>query len=172
MDICCIKKESDTELSETIIFIFRWYHNTAQCYIYLSDISISNYNNNDQSQHWWKPAFRKSRWFIRNWTFQELLVPEFIEFFFHEDEFFSNKKALEQQIHEITEIPIKVLQEILLSNFSIDKKISWIEIYETKYKENKTYFLFGIFDIFLYVQYDKEKNKVFCQLKQQLYQDN
>src|SRR5690348_14507641 len=41
IDTCCIDKTSSAELSEAITSMFRWYHESAQCYVYLSDVSIS-----------------------------------------------------------------------------------------------------------------------------------
>jgi hypothetical protein len=40
VDTCSIHKRSSAELSESINFIFRWYHSASKCYVYLSDISI------------------------------------------------------------------------------------------------------------------------------------
>ena len=39
VDTCCIDKSNNTELSEAINSMFRWYRNTAKCYVYLSDVS-------------------------------------------------------------------------------------------------------------------------------------
>lgn len=39
VDTCCIDKSNNTELSEAINSMFRWYRNAAKCYVYLSDVS-------------------------------------------------------------------------------------------------------------------------------------
>ncbi|KAF1932604.1 HET-domain-containing protein [Didymella exigua CBS 183.55] len=39
IDTCCINKESNAELSLAINSMFRWYRNSARCYVYLSDVS-------------------------------------------------------------------------------------------------------------------------------------
>src|SRR6266480_2559299 len=76
VDTCCINKADNSELSEAINSMFRWYHNATKCYVYLSDVSINSPYKNDQfSQSTWEPAFHKSRWFTRGWTLQELLAP-------------------------------------------------------------------------------------------------
>src|ERR1700760_1117571 len=67
VDTCCINKSNHSELSEAIISMFRWYRNSAKCYVYLADVSTKDWR--------WKPAFRKSRWFSRGWTLQELIAP-------------------------------------------------------------------------------------------------
>jgi hypothetical protein len=39
IDTCCINKENQAELSLAIDSMFRWYRNSARCYVYLSDVS-------------------------------------------------------------------------------------------------------------------------------------
>ena len=69
VDTCCIDKSTSTELQEAINSKFRWYRNAARCYVYLSDVSITNLSqNHDQSELTWEPAFQASRWFTRGWT--------------------------------------------------------------------------------------------------------
>ena len=69
VDTCCIDKSSSAELSEAINSMFRWYHDAAKCYVYLSDVLIGGSVGSDlSSQGIWKPAFQHSRWFIRGWT--------------------------------------------------------------------------------------------------------
>jgi hypothetical protein len=41
VDTCCIDKRDNTELTEAINSMFRWYRNAAKCYTYLSDVSVS-----------------------------------------------------------------------------------------------------------------------------------
>src|SRR5579859_3208065 len=105
----CIDKSSSAELSETINSMFRWYHNAAKCYVYLSDVSIYDSDKNNQF-FTWESAFLKSRWFTRGWTLQELIAPASVEFFSLEGKRLGDKKSLEQQIHEITGIAVQALQ--------------------------------------------------------------
>ncbi|KAF1831217.1 NACHT-domain-containing protein, partial [Decorospora gaudefroyi] len=39
VDTCCINKANKAELSLAIQSMFRWYHHSARCYVYLSDVS-------------------------------------------------------------------------------------------------------------------------------------
>ena len=71
VDTCCIDKRDAVELSEAINSMFRWYRKSARCYVYLSDVSVQGAGQN---------AFRKSRWFTRGWTFQELIAPTSVDF--------------------------------------------------------------------------------------------
>ena len=77
VDTCCIDKSNNTELLEAINSMFRWYRNATKCYVYLSDVSANDHDLTNP----WELAFRKSRWFTRGWTLQELLAPPSIEFF-------------------------------------------------------------------------------------------
>jgi hypothetical protein len=45
VDSCRIKKSSNSNLSESINYIFRWYRRAAKCYVYLSDISIGEHDD-------------------------------------------------------------------------------------------------------------------------------
>ena len=90
-----------------------------------------------------------SKWFTRGWTLQELLAPKSVEFFSQESESLSTKNTLEQQIHEITVIPVAALLMAPLCGFSVDERMRWAEKQKTKKPEDKAYCLLGIFDIFM-----------------------
>src|ERR1700761_9261600 len=139
VDTCCINKPNNTELSEAIISMFRWYRNAAKCYVYLGDVSTNSRR--------WKPEFRKSRWFTRGWTLQELIAPAIVEFFSKEGQLLGSKKSLEQQLHEITGVAIQALQGNSLSVFTVQERLSWAEFRETKREEDKAYSLLGIFNV-------------------------
>jgi hypothetical protein len=82
VDTCCIDKRNDAEVSRSINSMFRWYRNARRCYVYLSDVSSPPVDtNNECNPRPWESDFRKSRWFTRGWTLQELLAPASIEFF-------------------------------------------------------------------------------------------
>src|SRR5277367_329576 len=99
VDTCCIDKSNNTELSEAINSMFRWYRDAAKCYVYLSDVSTHNSDENDEfSESSWGPDFWKSRWFTRGWTLQELIAPVSVEFFSEEGKRLGDKKSLEQPI--------------------------------------------------------------------------
>ncbi|KAF1814099.1 hypothetical protein P152DRAFT_465803 [Eremomyces bilateralis CBS 781.70] len=151
VDTCCIDKSSSAELSEAITSMFHWYRNAIKCYVYLEDVSMNTYDQMDQS--FWEPAFRRSRWFTRGWTLQELIAPTSVEFFSSEGQHLGDKQSLERQLHEITKIKIEALQGHGLSEFSIDERFSWADNRETKREEDKAYSLLGIFNIFMSPHY-------------------
>jgi hypothetical protein len=47
VDICYIDKSNNTELAEAINLMFRWYRDADKCYVYLSGISESTSNNDN-----------------------------------------------------------------------------------------------------------------------------
>jgi hypothetical protein len=169
VDTCCIDKLSSAVLSEAIISMFRWYHNAAKCYVYLSDISRPAFDVNDKfNQLPCELAFRKSRWFTRGWTLQELLAPASVEFFSKDWEQLGDKKSLERLIHEITGIPVRALQGSPLSNFSVTERLLWAEKRKTTREEDKAYSLLGIFNIQIPVLYGEGRENAFKRLREEI----
>jgi hypothetical protein len=160
IDTCCIDKSNSTELSEALNSMFRWYCDAAQCYVYLSDVSARGSG--------WESAFRKSRWFTRGWTLQELLAPRSVEFFSGEGERLGDKNSLDQQVREITGIPIDALQGKSLSSFSVPVRISWARKRETKREEDKAYSLMGIFGIHMSPIYGEGEAEAFERLHSEI----
>jgi hypothetical protein len=80
VDSCCINRSDETELSVSINSMFRWYSLAQVCYIYLSDVpggqTWDDHNTEDS-------AFRRSKWFTRSWTLQELIAPKIVVIFDH-----------------------------------------------------------------------------------------
>lgn len=156
IDTCCIDKTSSAELQEAITAMFSWYRNSTKCYAYLSDVSVRQQDLNDIDQ--WQKAVRKSRWFTRGWTLQELLAPATVELFSTEGSFLGDKKSLEDIIHEVTKIPRQALRGADMSDFSVSDRLSWAEHRHTKRPEDKAYSLLGIFNLFIPLIYGEGKN--------------
>lgn len=164
VDTCCIDKSYGPELQEAITSMFRWYRHADQCYVYLSDVSVNN-EGKDGTGKRWKPAFRKSRWFTRGWTLQELIAPKVVEFFSHEGDLLGSKNSLQQLIHEITQIPIEALRGDPLSDFSVNARLRWAENRVTKRQEDRAYSLMGIFDVFMLLIYGEGEHAFVRQQK-------
>jgi WD40 repeat protein len=166
VDTCCIDKSNSTELSEAINSMFRWYRNAARCYVYLTDVLT-----NDRTGLFpepWEAPFRNSRWFTRGWTLQELIAPPSVEFFCPNGKRLGDKKSLEQQLYEITGIPVSALQSSSpLSNFGFEERVLWARNRDTKRKEDLVYSLLGIFDISIPVIYGEGKENAFRRLKRE-----
>jgi NACHT domain/Heterokaryon incompatibility protein (HET) len=169
VDSCCIKKSSDSELSESINSMFRWYRRAAKCYVYLWDVSTTKRKRGgEKAQDTWEQAFRESRWFTRGWTLQELLAPTSVEFFSKEGNRLGNKQSLEQLIHKITGIPVLALRGPILSQFSADQKFDWAKNRKTAREEDWAYSLLGIFEISIPVIYGEGRTKAVRRLRKEI----
>jgi hypothetical protein len=157
VDTCCINKGEHVELQDAINSMFRWYQGSAQCYVYLWDVSTSD----ELPEASWEPSFRASRWFTRGWTLQELLAPREVNFFSKEGKNLGDRRTLERQIHEITGIAISALRAMPLSSFSIEERLSWIKGRKTTRKEDKVYSLLGMFGIYMLPNYGEGEEYAF-----------
>ena len=154
VDTCCIDKSTSDELSTAINSMFRWYQRASKCYVYLSDVFVpEEVTDAEAFRIMWEEAFRRSRWFMRGWTLQELLAPATVEFFSKEGKRLGSRISLEQEIHEITKIPIRVLRGKSLTEFSVEERMTWAAKRTTTLKEDKVYCLLGIFGVFLSLIY-------------------
>ncbi|ORY08455.1 heterokaryon incompatibility protein-domain-containing protein, partial [Clohesyomyces aquaticus] len=168
VDTCCIDKSNSQELQEAINSMFRWYQNAKKCYVYLSDVECSAPDADSESSRRWKPAFRKSRWFTRGWTLQELLAPTSVAFYSKERELLGDKQSLKDTIHEITGIPSDALLGKQVSDFGVDERFSWADNRQTTRPEDGAYCLLGIFDIHLPLIYSEGKEKALKRLKKEI----
>ncbi|KAI9775933.1 MAG: hypothetical protein M1839_000722 [Geoglossum umbratile] len=172
IDTCCINKSSSVELSEAINSMFRWYHNAARCYVYLSDVSVGCFVGDSKFTRRWKTAFKKSKWFTRGWTLQELIAPVLVEFFSVEGEWLGDKKSLEQTLHEITGIATQALRGSPLSYFSTDERMLWAAKRHTKREEDAAYSLLGIFNIYMPLTYGEGRQKALGRLLKEIKDNN
>jgi hypothetical protein len=168
VDTCCIDKTSSAELSEAINSMFRWYANASKCYVYLSDVSVDSAKGKDQlPRATGVSSFRRSRWFTRGWTLQELIAPETVEFYSAEGEYLGDRKSLVQEIQTITGVSSEALQGSPLSHFSVEERKSWAANRETKREEDAAYCLLGIFGVFMPAIYG-EGNNAFKRLEKEI----
>ncbi|KAF1967810.1 HET-domain-containing protein [Bimuria novae-zelandiae CBS 107.79] len=169
IDACCINKADPVELSTAINSMYRWYQRAAKCYAYLSDVSVPEEVVDTQAfRIVWEEAFRRSWWFTRGWTLQELLAPPHVEFFSREGKRLGSKISLEQEIHEITRIPISALRSLSLHEFSVEVRTSWAARRRTTVKEDKVYCLLGIFGVFLPLIYGEGEDHAMLRLREEI----
>lgn len=165
VDTCCILKTSSAELSEAINSMYRWYKNSKVCYAYLVDVEaadISTYSGRDS-------RFRKSRWFTRGWTLQELLAPRDVRFYTADWTFIGskNQESMGAAIGEITDIDTKYLDGNNLDRISIAERMSWASRRETSRLEDTAYCLLGIFNVNMPLLYG-EGEKAFIRLQEEI----
>ncbi|RYN25492.1 hypothetical protein AA0115_g7519 [Alternaria tenuissima] len=174
VDTCCIDKSSSAELSEAITSMFRWYKNSATCYVYLADVTTKKRRGSRESPDHetpnvtWVSAFRNSRWFTRGWTLQELLAPRIVLFFSRDGKLLGDKFSLEQDIHDVTRIPIPALRGAPLHSFSVDDRMSWAATRITKKEEDGAYSLLGIFGVSMAPIYGEQQAAAFRRLRKEI----
>jgi len=164
-----IDKTSSSELSESINSMFKWYQNSDACYVYLSDVptlfSVSDPNWNGLFDV--KGYFKKSRWFTRGWTLQELLAPSFVEFYSADWMSIGTKDRLREIITEVTGIDPRALEGEDLSMFNVAERMSWAASRQTTRQEDMAYSLLGIFQVNMPLLYG-EGRRAFQRLQEEI----
>lgn len=156
VDTCCIDKTNNSELSEAITSMYRWYNEAVECYVYLADVPSRELPLQEGTT--WDSVFERSRWFTRGWTLQEMIAPSIVSFYSHDYEYLGNKEDFEQQINNTTGIPVAVLRGAKLDQYSVEERMSWSHGRRTKRIEDGAYCLLGIFGIFMPLIYGEGKN--------------
>lgn len=169
VDTCCIDKSTSDELSAAINSMFRWYQRASKCYVYLSDVVVpEEVADAEALRITWAEAFRRSRWFTRGWTLQELLAPPCVEFFSKNSKRLGSRISLEQEIYEITKIATEALRGQSLAEFSVEERMSWAAQRTMTWKEDKVYCLLGIFGVFLSLIYGEGEAYATLRLREEI----
>jgi Heterokaryon incompatibility protein (HET) len=165
IDTICIDKTSPAELSEAINSMFRWYTNAAVCYVFLADVpNLSPKDCNAPTSH-----FRRSRWFRRGWTLQELIGPKKLEFFSRDWARIGSRKDLVDLITEITTVPQDCLEDSrFLRFYTVATKMSWASRRETSRAEDIAYSLLGIFNVQMPLLYGEGGENAFIRLQEEI----
>ena len=109
VDACCIDKTSSAELQEAINSMFSWYARSDRCYAYLGDVPPLM----EEQPHAVDSRFRRSRWFTRGWTLQELIAPGDVQFIARDWTHLGRKSEEKEFINllsDITGIEVSVLR--------------------------------------------------------------
>lgn len=145
--------------------MFAWYKKSRVCYAFLSDV---NEGPKDISAP--NSSFRKSRWYRRGWTLQELIAPTRVLFFNSSWNFIGELvrgSTLSGVVSEITSIPSAFLEGLDPAKANVAMRMSWASARETRRKEDMAYSLLGIFDIKMPLLYG-EGQKAFKRLQEEL----
>ena len=143
--------------------MFRWYQESTKCYALLADVSDTPT---------WEGEFRRSRWFTRGWTLQELLAPRSVSFYSDNRTYLGDRKSLKQIIHEVTNIPCPALAGAPLNSFSVETRLSWSDNRQTTREEDKAYSLLGIFGVFPCLNYGEGASNAFRRLRKAIAEDS
>ncbi len=144
VDSCCIDKASSSELSEAINSMFNWYQHAKVCYAYLHDVDDEDDPRAPGSQ------FRRSRWFSRGWTLQELIAPRVLVFLSKSWRVLGTKAMFATVIEQVTGIDHAILtHEASLDSVSVARRLSWASQRQTTREEDEAYSLMGILGVHL-----------------------
>ena len=131
--------------------MYSWYKASQVCYAYLADVH-RGYTLSDD--------LRKSQWFTRGWTLQELLAPRSVVFFDNNWIDIGSKQSLEEIISEITGID----DFVNFRTACVAQKMSWAAKRKTTRIEDEAYCLLGLFDVNMPPLYGEGK-KAFMRLQ-------
>lgn len=167
VDTCCIDRRNNTELSQAINSMFYWYQSAAKCYVYLLDVEVlESVVDMELFRTTVEESLRRSRWFTRGWTLQELIAPAIVEFFSRNSIRLDSKKSLEDEIHAIMGLPIGAIRGCRLNEYSVDRRIEWVSDRSTTMGEDKAYYLLEIFATFMPLIYSEEEYNAFQRLQE------
>ena len=162
IDGCCIDKSSSAELQEAINSMWNYYANSNICYVYMSDVQ--------DSEAGWDQRFRKSEWFTRGWTLQELIAPVCVEFYAKDWAPIGTKAERHEEIVDITNIdPHILVQTYEIVNFTAAEKLSWAAHRNVTREEDEAYSLFGLFKVNMPLLYGEGRARAFIRLQEAIY---
>ena len=162
IDSCCIDKTSSSELSEAINSMYAWYGRAAICYAFLADVPHGDIPDSYES------AFRRSRWWTRGWTLQELIAPRRLVFLSSDWQALGSKSSMAGLVEQITRIDRKVLtNQLSLDKMSVARRMSWAAERVTTRVEDRAYSLLGIFDLNMPTLYG-EGERAFRRLQEEI----
>ena len=131
----------------------------------MADVAVSSDSSRFLEQ------FKRSEWFTRGWTLQELLAPAEDIVFCNNDwqllgDIWSPK--IQEAITEVTGIEIEYLTDSdIVRGASAAKKISWLSGRTTTREEDMAYCLLGLLDINLPLLYGEGGTKAFLRLQKE-----
>ncbi|KAH6723654.1 hypothetical protein BKA61DRAFT_436326, partial [Leptodontidium sp. MPI-SDFR-AT-0119] len=168
IDTTCINKGSSAELGEALNSMYKWYHNSAVCYIFLEDFE-------------WQPStptsnkrFRSCRWFQRGWTLQELIASRNRKFYDKNGTDISAAAEdigihLDEIIEKQTGIELAILRhEMSVKEVNVATRMRWAAGRETTRGEDIAFCLLGIFDIHMPILYGQGRNRAFRRLQEEI----
>ncbi|KAG2147810.1 uncharacterized protein EDB93DRAFT_1250323 [Suillus bovinus] len=166
MDTCCIDKNNNVELQQSINTMFVWYRHSALTIVYLSDVPPASQRG----------ALARSVWNKRGWTFQEFVAPKAVRFYQEDwslylDDRSSNHKespAIMEELEGATGIDSRALISFRPGMRDARVKLQWASSRVTTLQEDIAYSLFGIFGVHLPVIYGEKKQNALGRLLQEI----
>ncbi|KAG2338322.1 hypothetical protein BDR05DRAFT_705055 [Suillus weaverae] len=165
-DTCCIDKNNNVELQESVNSMFVWYDHSALTIVYLSDVPPSSKSG----------ALAKSNWNTRGWTVQEFLAPNVILFYQKDWTLYLNDRtpnhkdsvAIIQELEYATGIDRRAIIAFRPGMRDAREKLQWASTRTTTLQEDIAYSLSGIFGVRLRVDYGEKKQNALGRLLQEI----
>jgi len=162
IDTCCIDKDNHKEVAWNVKSMYAYYENSEVCYAYLVDVSRPRHAGGT-------PRWKKSRWFKRGWTLQELVAPRRVVFFNSQWISFGDKQTLKVDIHHLTGIPSSVLEgSKLVWEVDIWDRMSWCAGRKTTKPADLAYCLLGLLGVNMEPDYTESVTDAFQRLQSAL----
>ncbi|PNY27415.1 Uncharacterized protein TCAP_02659 [Tolypocladium capitatum] len=162
-------KSSSAELSEAINSMYIWYRQSAECYAFLSDVQAADKEDWSLSGS----SLRRSRWFTRGWTLQELIAPKAVLFYAKDWTLLGHKDsplAFANIISQVTGIDDEVLDgRIDPLQLSVSARMAWAAHRHTTRLEDTAYSLMGLFQVNMPLLYG-EGHRAFTRLQEEIIQ--
>ncbi|THU92937.1 HET-domain-containing protein [Dendrothele bispora CBS 962.96] len=164
IDTCCIDKTSSAELSEALNSMYKYYREGRVCIAYLSDV-LNGRSMTGLEQ------FKKSRWFERGWTLQELIAPRHVVFLDQKWNMIGTRYSMRHIVSEVTAIPVNLFeghrsrQREEPEDYSIAQRMSWAASRRTTREEDMAYCLMGLFGVNMSPIYGEGGAKAFMRLQ-------
>ena len=179
IDTCCVDKRSSAELSEAINSMYKWYRSSRECYVCLSDVEFSSSElsllKSFKETFWdmeecsnFRDRFRKSSWFTRGWTLQELIAPTTVIFYDTHWNEIGPLEHVRMDVAEATQIAadwIGPQDTRRLWKASVATRMSWASCRATTLEEDMAYCLLGLFNVNMPLLYGEGGKKAFYRLQ-------
>lgn len=165
--------------------MYTWYEGARVCYAYLSDVS-SDHDTPVAQLADPDTDFRRSKWFTRGWTLQELIAPRRVVFYNFRWVWIMEKKTAPARVlggelvgeetqgdwHRVLEKIARIPCEVLdarspLAKMTVAARMAWAAHRRTTRKEDIAYCLLGIFKINMSMLYG-EGDRAFTRLQEEI----
>jgi len=142
-DTCCIDKNTNAILSQSLISMYGWYEEAAETLVYLADV-LSSSELGDLT---------KSRWMTRAWTLQELLASKVIRFYDREwkpylnDMHYNHKESpvIKQELADAMGVVSETITSFRRGALGVREKLRLASTRKATVEEDIAYSLIGIF---------------------------
>lgn len=137
--------------------MWRYYSEAKECLVYLEDFKEPPLK------------FENIEWFKRGWTLQELIAPRKVTFYNHEWVPFGDRSDndIAEAIQRATNIPKNLLTgKTEYWNYSVAQRMSWAAKRQTTREEDRSYSLFGLFNVHLTPIYGEGARNAFLRLQE------